>query len=150
LENAGIDGFVEMAQLAQARLLAEKGDLAGAKDALDKLNKRLEKAEIKLQSTLYIGPTVAALQLMIDPTGQLKAQSDAKSDPLSKLKQVGGGTDLETLKKTLQELAQKAGKGAPAPLTTGTQAPAPAAPAPAAPVGTNPTPAPGKQGDPAE
>lgn len=131
LENADIAGFVEVALVSQARLLAEGGQTAPAKEALDKLQKRLEKADIKADKTFYLGPTLQALKTLISP--------DEPKEP-----------NLDELQKTLQELSKKAGaQSAPLQLPTG-EAPAipepapetpavPQAPAPKAPA---PTPAP--------
>lgn len=99
LENSGLEGFVETALLAQARLLLADGKTDEAKATVEKLDQRLEKEKINPQKTFYLGPTLAALKLQIDPTGGIKKLS--------------GDTDMEELQKTLQELAKKAGKTAP-------------------------------------
>lgn len=99
LENSGIEGFVETALLAQARVLLADGKTDEAKAAVEKLDQRLEKEKVNPQRTFYLGPTLATLKLQIDPTGAIKKLS--------------GDTDMEELQKTLQELAKKAGKTAP-------------------------------------
>jgi hypothetical protein len=140
LENSDIDGFVEMALLSQARLQFEKGQLAPAKEALDKLQKRLEKAEIEADKTFYLGPSLQALKTLIDPEGPKTPEP----------------ANMDDLQKTLEELSKKMGSIAPAgsaeaPVTPPAPigevvppeepAPAPAAPAPAAPAPAAPAPA---------
>jgi hypothetical protein len=141
IENAGIDGFVEMALLSQARILAEKGDTAAAKEALSKLQQRLDKAEIKADKTFYLGPSLQALKTLIAPDEPEQAEP----------------TNMDDLQKTLQELSKKMGaQGAappvlsvsipptPAPEAPAPEAPAPQAPAPEAPAAPAPeAPAPG-------
>lgn len=114
LENADIAGFVEVALVSQARLLAEGGQTAPAKEALDKLQKRLEKADIEADKTFYLGPTLQALKTLISP--------DEAKEP-----------NLDELQKTLQELSKKAGAQSSAPLELPTDAPAIPEPAPEAP-----------------
>jgi hypothetical protein len=128
VENSGIEGFVEMAMLAQARILAEKGDTAPAKEVLDKLQKRLEKAENKAEKTFYLGPTLQALKALIAPDEPVTPEPGSMDD----------------LQKTLQELSKKMGaQSQPVQLPTGTaapEAPAPEAPAPEAPAPEAPAP----------
>jgi len=127
LENAEISGFVEVALLSQARLQIAKGEIAPAKETLDKLTKRLEKNEIKSETTFYLGPSLTALKQQIDPEGANKPL--ASEEP-----------DMEALKKTLEELSQKA---VPQPVAPqGEPAPLAPAPEPVVPVPTAPAPAP--------
>jgi predicted negative regulator of RcsB-dependent stress response len=145
LENTGLEGFVEVALLSQARLQAESGQLAPAKESLDKLQKRLEKSEIKPEKTFYLGPSLQALKALIAPD-EPKASE----------------TDLDELQKTLQELSKKMGSQPaelpagdapvapgetapvePAPVDTAPVETAPQAPAPAAPQPAPETPPPG-------
>jgi predicted negative regulator of RcsB-dependent stress response len=129
LENSGLEGFVEVALLSQARLQAESGQVAPAKETLDKLQKHLEKAAIKPEKTFYLGPSLQALKTLIAP------DEPKASDP----------ANLDELQKTLQELSKKMGSQ-PSELPLGEAAdPVPAepvAPAPQAPAAPAPAPAP--------
>jgi hypothetical protein len=130
LENTGLDGFVELALLSQARLQAESGQTAPAKETLDKLQKRLEKADVEPDKTFYLGPSLQALKTLIAPDEPKSTEAN-----------------LDELQKTLQELSKKMGSqpaelpSGDAPMEPSPEAPAPEAPAPApeAPVPGTPT-----------
>lgn len=125
IENSGIEGFVEMAMLAQARILVEKGDTAAAKEALDKLQKRLEKVESKAEKTFYLGPTLQALKALIAPNEPVTPEPGSMDD----------------LQKTLQELSKKMGGSQSVQLPMQVPPEAPEAPAPEAPAPTPEAPA---------
>ncbi len=103
LESQGVRGFVDLGRYHQARLLAAKGDVEGAKALIKKARESVQKAEVRA-GTQYLMEALSDLERKVDPSAappKILGGADRQMSPEEMQRILG-----EQLKKLKQGMEQ--------------------------------------------